>query len=75
MVMAYSSDTDNFLKGNKEFGFEAGVLLNYALGRNFALNLELSSQLNKEKAFALTRITIPAGFRSSDSHRYFRRRI
>lgn len=53
LVLAYSSDTDNFLKGNKEFGFEAGVLLNYALGRNFALNLELSSQLNKEKAFAI----------------------
>lgn len=53
MVMAYDSNTTNFLKGNKEFGFEAGVLLNYALSKHFGLNLELSSILNKEKAFAI----------------------
>jgi len=53
LVMAYDSQTTNFLKGNKEFGAEAGLLTSYAFSKKFALNCELSTILNKEAAFAI----------------------
>ena len=53
MVAAYSSDQKKVLEGNKEYGVEAGMLLNYNLGKNFALSLEISSLLEKQAAFQL----------------------
>lgn len=53
MVMAYNSDTKNFLKGNKEFGFELGAIASYALSEHFALSAELSGIIDKQNAFTI----------------------
>ena len=52
MVMAYDSQTTAFLRGNKEFGAEAGIIANYAFSPKFGLNCEFSGILDKEAAFA-----------------------